>query len=301
MGTVTDQERVELVCREFGVETIYHAAAYKHVPMVERNPVEAVENNIFGTYRTALAAINSGVETFVLISTDKAVRPTNTMGASKRFAELILQGLACSGQGTTRFTMVRFGNVLGSSGSVVPLFREQIRNGGPVTVTDPKIIRYFMTIPEASQLVIQAGAMGPGGDVFVLDMGEPVRILDMARRMIHLSGYEVKDDNHPDGDIEIHFTGLRPGEKLYEELLIGDLALPTEHEQIMRAEEEILSLEEIERLLQNFQSASVNNDPERVRELLLVAVSGYKPQCGVEDVVLKYQKSQDRGRIPLAS
>lgn len=301
LASVTDQDRVELVCRELGVETIYHAAAYKHVPMVERNPVEAIENNIFGTYRTALAAINSGVETFVLISTDKAVRPTNTMGATKRFAELILQGLAASKQGHTRFTMVRFGNVLGSSGSVVPLFREQIRNGGPVTVTDPKIIRYFMTIPEASQLVIQAGAMGKGGDVFVLDMGEPVRILDMARRMIHLSGYEIKDDEHPNGDIEIKFTGLRPGEKLYEELLIGDLALPTEHERIMRAQEEVLPINKIEALLEQFQQAASNNSPDKVRELLLEAVSGFKPQCGVEDLIFKSQQSLHQEAISLAS
>ena len=293
LASVTDQARLELVCKGFGVQTIYHAAAYKHVPMVERNPIVAIENNIFGTYRTAQAAINCGVETFVLISTDKAVRPTNTMGATKRFAELILQGLAGSGQTTTRFTMVRFGNVLGSSGSVVPLFREQIRNGGPVTVTDSKMIRYFMTIPEASQLVIQAGAMGEGGDVFVLDMGEPVRILDMARRMIHLSGYDVQDDDNPNGDIEIKFTGLRPGEKLYEELLIGDHAMPTEHARIMRAEEEILPWHDIEWLLQQFDKASRANDADRVRELLLEAVSGFKPQCGVEDVVTKHLLHQE--------
>lgn len=288
LASVTDQNRLEHGCREFGVQTIYHAAAYKHVPMVERNPIEAVTNNIFGTYRTALAAINCGVETFVLISTDKAVRPTNTMGASKRFAELILQELAKSGEKETRFTMVRFDNVLGSSGSVVPLFREQIRKGGPVTVTNPRMIRYFMTIPEASQLVIQAGAMGKGGDVFVLDMGEPVWIHDMARRMIRLSGFDVKDEDHPDGDIEIKFTGLRPGEKLYEELLIGDNAMSTDHAQIMRAEEETLPWRNIEWLLQEFQLACRANDADRVRELLLVAVTGFNPQCEVKDIITKH-------------
>ncbi|MDH5612564.1 MAG: polysaccharide biosynthesis protein [Gammaproteobacteria bacterium] len=295
LASVTDLDRLELVCHGFGVQTIYHTAAYKHVPMVERNPVEAIDNNIFGTLRAAQAAINCGVEAFVLISTDKAVRPTNTMGASKRFAELILQGLAGLEGKTTRFTMVRFGNVLGSSGSVVPLFREQIRNGGPVTVTDPKMIRYFMTIPEASQLVIQAGAMGTGGDVFVLDMGEPIRIMDMARRMIRLSGLDVRDEEHPDGDIEIQFTGLRPGEKLYEELLIGDNPTPTEHALIMRAEEEILPWEEIEKLLQQFELAAKMNDANRVRELLLSAVSGFSPQCDVEDVVTKFGKDKIPG------
>jgi len=222
LGSVAHQERVERICKHFKVQTIYHAAAYKHVPMVEKNTIEGVQNNIFGTLRCACAAAKTDVETFVLISTDKAVRPTNTMGATKRFAELILQALAQRSEFSTHFTMVRFGNVLGSSGSVVPLFHEQIRQGGPVTVTDPNIIRYFMTIPEAAQLVIQAGALGQGGDVFVLDMGEPVRILDLAKRMIHLSGLDIRDDNHPNGDIEITFTGLRPGEKLYEELLIGN-------------------------------------------------------------------------------
>jgi FlaA1/EpsC-like NDP-sugar epimerase len=211
------------------------------------------------------------------------------MGATKRFAELILQGMANSLDDVkTRFVMVRFGNVLGSSGSVVPLFREQIKNGGPVTVTDPKIIRFFMTIPEASQLVIQAGAMGEGGDVFVLDMGEPVKILDMARRIIHLSGFEVKDKSNPNGDIEIQFTGLRPGEKLYEELLIGNSPMGTEHPLIMRAEEEILPLDDIQWLLQEFEKATFSNDADRVRELLLEAVSGFNPQCGVEDIVTKH-------------
>ena len=297
LASVTDQDRLEHTCREFGVQTIYHAAAYKHVPMVERNPIEAIDNNIFGTYRAALAAVNCGVETFVLISTDKAVRPTNTMGATKRFAELILQGLAESGQKKTRFTMVRFGNVLGSSGSVVPLFREQIRSGGPVTVTDPRMVRYFMTIPEASQLVIQAGAMGEGGDVFVLDMGEPVLIHDMARHMISLSGFDVKDEDKPDGDIEIKFTGLRPGEKLYEELLIGENAMSTDHAQIMRAEEEVLPWRKIERLLQEFEFASKANDADKVRELLLEAVTGFNPQCGVEDIIMKHSKISQISQI----
>jgi len=252
--------------------------------MVERNPLEAVRNNVLGTHKAALAAIDAGVETFVLVSTDKAVRPTSTMGATKRFAEMILQGLAKQG-GNTRFSMVRFGNVLGSSGSVVPLFKEQIKKGGPVTVTDPKIIRYFMTIPEAAQLVIQAGAMGHGGDVFVLDMGDPVKILDMARRMIHLSGFEVRDTYNPDGDIEIIFTGLRPGEKLYEELLIGENVKPTRHELIMSADEDSLSWQQIETLVEQFNDVVDNYDVERSRILLMEAVSEFQPQCDVADLV----------------
>src|SRR5690554_1425735 len=220
LGSVTHRRRCEAVMRAFGIQTVYHAAAYKHVPLVEHNVIEGVQNNVFGTFHAAEAAIATGVERFVLISTDKAVRPTNVMGASKRMAELVLQGLAQRQSGTV-FSMVRFGNVLGSSGSVVPLFRDQIRDGGPVTVTHQDIIRYFMTIPEASQLVLQAGSMGQGGEVFVLDMGEPVRIADLARKMIHLMGLEEKAEENPDGDIEIVYTGLRPGEKLYEELLIG--------------------------------------------------------------------------------
>jgi UDP-N-acetylglucosamine 4,6-dehydratase len=288
LGTVSNQSRVERVCDVYAVHTIYHAAAYKHVPMVEKNPAEAIRNNVFGTLKTALAAIKTGVETFVLISTDKAVRPTNTMGASKRFAELILQGLANKNSGT-RFCMVRFGNVLGSSGSVVPLFREQIKAGGPVTVTDPKVIRYFMTIPEAAQLVIQAGAMGKGGDVFVLDMGKPVNILELAKTLIRLSGLEAKDEEHENGDIEIQFTGLRPGEKLYEELLIGDDVSSTDHSLIMRAEEEILPWDIIQKTLDEFDSALVSCDQDKIRELLLDAVSGYRPQCGIEDVIYQHQ------------
>lgn len=287
LGSVTNQKRMVNICKAFNVQTIYHAAAYKHVPMVESNPGEAIWNNVFGTLYAAEAAINAKVSTFVLISTDKAVRPTNTMGATKRVAELILQALSLdSAQNrVTRFTMVRFGNVLGSSGSVVPLFREQIARGGPVTVTDKNIIRYFMTIPEAAQLVIQAGAMGLGGDVFVLDMGEPIRIVDLAKRMIHLSGLEIKDNSHPHGEIEIQFTGLRPGEKLYEELLIGDKVSNTSHKRILRAEEQVIPYTELKNWLNILQEASDQEDFERIREVLRVLVSGFEPQCGVRDLV----------------
>ena len=289
LGSVTNAKRIEKVCKSFKVQTIYHAAAYKHVPMVEKNPGEAIWNNIFGTLHAAKAAINAGVELFVLISTDKAVRPTNTMGATKRFAELILQALSLEAgqQRQTRFTMVRFGNVLGSSGSVVPLFREQIARGGPVTVTDARITRYFMTIPEASQLVIQAGAMGQGGDVFVLDMGEPIRILDLAKRMIHLSGLEILDEDHPSGEIAISFTGLRPGEKLYEELLIGDNVSKTSHPRIMRAEEQVIPWAELEKMLETLAQATEEDDFERVRAVLKRAVSGFVPQCGIGDLLWK--------------
>jgi FlaA1/EpsC-like NDP-sugar epimerase len=285
LGSVTDANRLEKICTLYKVQTIYHAAAYKHVPMVEKNPGEAVWNNIFGTLKTAQAAINANVELFVLISTDKAVRPTNTMGATKRFAELILQALSLDKKHNTRFTMVRFGNVLGSSGSVVPLFREQIARGGPITITDARIIRYFMTIPEASQLVIQAGSLGQGGDVFVLDMGEPIRILDLAKRMIHLSGLEIKDDAHPEGEIAISYTGLRPGEKLYEELLIGDNVSDTRHPRIMRAEELIIPWEELEKRLDSLAKATTNDDYEQVRSILMNAVSGFAPQCKISDLL----------------
>jgi FlaA1/EpsC-like NDP-sugar epimerase len=293
LGSVTNAERVEKVCNTFGVHTIYHAAAYKHVPMVEKNPAEAVWNNIIGTLHTAQAAIHTGVETFVLISTDKAVRPTNTMGATKRFAELILQALSdnATDEQKTRFTMVRFGNVLGSSGSVVPLFREQIAKGGPVTVTDKRIIRYFMTIPEASQLVIQAGAMGQGGDVFVLDMGEPIRIVDLAKRMIHLSGLQIKDEAHPDGDIEIQFTGLRAGEKLYEELLIGDNVSKTTHPRIMRAEESMIVWTELEKILNALTHATREDDFEQLRVILQQAVSGFVPPREIGDLLWKQRKA----------
>jgi len=287
LGSVTDSDRVLLACQAAHVETVYHAAAYKHVPLVEQNPREAIKNNILGTLYTAEAALKSKVKDFILISTDKAVRPTNTMGASKRMAELVLQALSNKHRGVsaTQFAMVRFGNVLGSSGSVIPLFKKQIKEGGPVTVTDPKIIRYFMTIPEAAQLVIQAGAMAKGGDVFVLDMGDPVKILELAKRMIHLSGLEVKGDDTPHGDIEIKFTGLRPGEKLYEELLIGNDVKNTDHEKIMRANESMIPWEELNVLIRRLQQAINDNDDVEIRAVLSEAVAGYKPQCAIANVL----------------
>ena len=282
LGNVQDQNRIESVCLRFKINTIYHAAAYKHVPMVEKNTSEGIKNNVFGTLSCVKAAIASKVETFVLISTDKAVRPTNMMGATKRFAELILQALAGE-QSDTRLIMVRFGNVLGSSGSVVPLFREQIANGGPITVTDSRIIRYFMSIAEAAELVIQAGAMGKGGDVFVLDMGEPLRIVDLAKRMIHLSGYIEKDQKHPEGDIEIIYTGLRLGEKLYEELLIGDNVTDTSHSKIMRAEEKVILWSELNDILLRLQNINDKYNTEEVRAIFLDHVDGFKPQCNNQD------------------
>ncbi|HEB27317.1 MAG TPA: polysaccharide biosynthesis protein [Porticoccus sp.] len=276
IGSVQNQPRLESIMATFGVQTVYHAAAYKHVPLVEHNIIEGVRNNVFGTWYCAEAAIKTGVESFVLVSTDKAVRPTNIMGASKRVSELVLQSLA-QRQNKTRFTMVRFGNVLGSSGSVVPLFREQLEQGGPITVTHPDIIRYFMTIPEASELVIQAGSMGQGGDVFVLDMGEPVKIVDLAKRMVHLSGLEVKDVDHPEGDIEIQFSGLRPGEKLYEELLIGDNVSGTEHSRIMRAEETSLSWQETQEFLDELDNACHDYKCDSVQNLLMSVPTDYTP------------------------
>jgi FlaA1/EpsC-like NDP-sugar epimerase len=270
--------------RAFAIQTVYHAAAYKHVPLVEHNIIEGVQNNVFGTWHTAEAAIATGVERFVLISTDKAVRPTNVMGASKRMAELVLQGLAQRQSGTV-FSMVRFGNVLGSSGSVVPLFRDQIRDGGPVTVTHPDIIRYFMTIPEASQLVLQAGSMGLGGEVFVLDMGEPVKIADLARKMIHLMGLEEKTEANPGGDIEIVFSGLRPGEKLFEELLIGDNPQGTAHPRIMMAREVSLPWAKVSDLLGEFSRASQAFNCEAVVRLLKEANTGYSPNGDLADLV----------------
>ena len=276
MGSVTHQRRNESVMNKFGVQTVYHAAAYKHVPLVEQNPIEGLRNNAVGTRRMAEAALAAGVETFVLISTDKAVRPTNVMGASKRLSELILQALSRRG-GKTRFCMVRFGNVLGSSGSVVPLFRKQIAAGGPVTLTHADITRYFMTIPEAAQLVIQAGSMGQGGEVYVLDMGKPVKIMDLARRMVHLSGLEVRDEQHPDGDIAIEIVGLRPGEKLFEELLIGENVEGTSHPLIMRAYEHELPWARINELLAKMDEASRTFDYERVLALLGSLVEEYSP------------------------
>ncbi|ANQ15919.1 polysaccharide biosynthesis protein [Vibrio natriegens] len=288
LGSVQRKHRLETAMKSFKVHTVYHAAAYKHVPLVEYNVVEGVRNNIYGTYYTACAAIEAGVESFVLISTDKAVRPTNVMGTTKRMAELGLQALAereNNKPNGTRFCMVRFGNVLGSSGSVIPLFKKQIERGGPVTVTHPEITRFFMTIPEAAQLVIQAGAMGKGGDVFVLDMGEPVKITDLASNLIHLSGLEVKSESNPHGDIEILFAGLRPGEKLYEELLIGDNVKNTSHERIMTAHEVYLPLEEYESLLDELDFACHNMDHVRIRELLLEAPTDFNPTDGISDLV----------------
>jgi FlaA1/EpsC-like NDP-sugar epimerase len=284
LGSVIHRRRLQVAMEHFGVQTVYHAAAYKHVPIVEHNPIEGVRNNVFGTLHAAEAAIAAGVETFVLVSSDKAVRPTNVMGATKRLAELILEGLAGEG-GATRLCMVRFGNVLDSSGSVVPLFREQIRKGGPVTVTHPEVERYFMTIPEAAQLVIQASAMAQGGDLFLLDMGEAVRIFDLARRMIGLSGMEVRDEEHPDGDIEIQFTGLRSGEKLREELLIGADDLPTEHPMIRRAREGDPPWAAIQDCLERLDAAARAFDYPAVRAILREAVVEYQPENGIEDWV----------------
>lgn len=284
LGSVLHRQRLQEVMESFQVRTVYHAAAYKHVPIVERNPIEGVYNNVFGTLYAAQAADAAQVETFVLVSSDKAVRPTNVMGATKRLAELILQGLAGE-EGTTRFCMVRFGNVLDSSGSVVPLFRDQIRKGGPVTVTHPDVERYFMTIPEAAQLVIQSSALAQGGDLFLLDMGEAVRILDLAQRMIALSGLVVRDESHPEGDIEIQFTGLRSGEKLREELLIDADDLPTVHPMIRRAHEEHQPWSVISDCLQRLDAAGRRFDYPLVRAILQEAVTEYQPENGIEDWV----------------
>lgn len=284
LGSIHDSAKLDKIFRGFEIDTVYHAAAYKHVPLVEHNPIEGIRNNVFGTFKLAQAAIDAGVKQFVLISTDKAVRPTNVMGATKRLAELILQANARRQQ-STRFCMVRFGNVLGSSGSVVPLFRKQIMQGGPITLTHAEITRYFMTIPEAAQLVLQAGAMGQGGDVFVLDMGEPVRIIDLARRMVHLCGLEVKSADHPEGTIEIREVGLRPGEKLYEELLIGDNVERTTHPLIMRAQEAELAWADLQVALEELELACSNFDYEKVRSLLQQLVVEYQPQCGIEDFI----------------
>lgn len=279
LGSVANPQRLQEICRAYRPATVYHAAAYKHVPMVEFNPAEGIANNVFGTLNMAQAAIDSGVAQFVLVSTDKAVRPTNVMGASKRMAELVLQALAAqSGQGTTCFGMVRFGNVLGSSGSVVPLFRSQLASGGPLTVTHREVTRYFMTIPEAAQLVLQAGAMAAGGEVFVLDMGEPVKIMDLARRMVALSGLTVRDEVNSGGDIEIAITGLRPGEKLYEELLIGDNPTPTAHPRIMKAHEDYLAWPVLELHLQTLRRAADNGDVAVIKAVLQTCVHGYGTQ-----------------------
>jgi len=276
LGSVSNPERLSAICEKYRPATVYHAAAYKHVPMVEDNPGEGVRNNVFGTLNMAQAAAASGAHRFVLISTDKAVRPTNVMGATKRVAELVLQALAQEHTGTC-FSMVRFGNVLGSSGSVVPLFRKQLAAGGPITVTHEEVTRYFMTIPEAAQLVLQAGAMGQGGDVFVLDMGQPVKIMDLARRMVQLSGFSVRDAAHPTGDIEIAVTGLRVGEKLYEELLIGDNPQPTAHPRIMKAHEPSVPWAVLQSELQVLLLAANANDAVAIKSFMLKHVQGYQP------------------------
>jgi FlaA1/EpsC-like NDP-sugar epimerase len=279
---------------------VYHAAAYKHVPIVEHNVIDGVHNNVFSTWYTAEAALETSVETFVLISTDKAVNPANVMGATKRFAELVLQGLQQRPGGRTRFCMVRFGNVLDSSGSVVPRFREQIRAGGPVTVTHPDVIRYFMTIPEAAQLVIQAGAMATGGDVFVLDMGRPVRIDDLARRMVLLMGLTIRDEENPEGDIEIKYTGLRTAEKLYEELLIGSNVAGTDHPRIMRAMEHALPWEQVHALLTEILDALMSYDCRQVLTKLSEAVAEYKVYEETSDLIWSRKSPvvrADSGRI----
>lgn len=296
LASVQDSDRMREIMSTWHPDTVYHAAAYKHVPLVEHNPAEGIKNNVLGTLRTAQAAAENGVSDFVLISTDKAVRPTNLMGASKRLAEMVLQALAATNSGT-KFSMVRFGNVLGSSGSVVPKFRQQIRDGGPITLTHPDITRYFMTIPEASQLVIQAGAMAKGGDVFVLDMCQSVKIMDLARRMIELSGLTVKDEQNPDGDIEIEISGLRPGEKLYEELLIGDNPKPTTHARIMKANEEFILWAELENKLNALQMALNVNDVGVIRLMMQQLIAGYTPNDEIVDWV--YLEQEAGGNRPL--
>ncbi|WP_162492700.1 polysaccharide biosynthesis protein [Pseudomonas palleroniana] len=303
LGSVRDQSKLLDVMKTWHVDTVYHAAAYKHVPIVEHNIAEGVLNNVIGTLNTAQAALQAGASNFVLISTDKAVRPTNVMGSTKRLAELTLQALSreiapvlfgdksnVSRVNKTRFTMVRFGNVLGSSGSVIPLFHKQIKSGGPITVTHPKITRYFMTIPEAAQLVIQAGSMGLGGDVFVLDMGEPVKIVELAEKMIHLSGLSVRSDKNPHGDIAIEFSGLRPGEKLYEELLIGDNVVATPHPMIMSANEDHLPWEFLKVKLSELLAAVDQDDYNRVRQLLRDTVSGYTPDGEIVDWIYQQRR-----------
>jgi FlaA1/EpsC-like NDP-sugar epimerase len=277
LASVRDAQRLKEIFSDWKPDTVYHAAAYKHVPLVEHNPIEGIRNNTLGTLTAAQAAAEQGVSDFVLISTDKAVRPTNIMGASKRLAEMALQALAATSP-KTRFSMVRFGNVLGSSGSVVPKFRRQIRDGGPITLTHPDITRYFMTIPEAAQLVIQAGAMAKGGDVFVLDMGDPVKIIDLATRMVELSGLCVRDASNPEGDIEIEITGLRPGEKLFEELLIGNHPRPTSHPRIMKAHEEFLAWPELQGKLSQLENLLEQRNVGGTKDLLIELVSGYAPQ-----------------------
>lgn len=291
LASVQDDDRMREIMSTWHPDTVYHAAAYKHVPLVEHNPAAGIKNNVLGTLRTAQAAADNGVADFVLISTDKAVRPTNVMGASKRLAEMALQALAATNL-RTRFSMVRFGNVLGSSGSVVPKFRQQIRDGGPITLTHSEVTRYFMTIPEAAQLVIQAGAMAKGGDVFVLDMGPPIKIMDLAKRMIELSGLSVKNEQNPEGDIEIEITGLRPGEKLYEELLIGDKPEPTSHSRIMKAHEEFIPWLELDDKLRALQTALNVNDIGVIRVMMQQLVAGYAPDDEIVDLIYLEQAAE---------
>jgi FlaA1/EpsC-like NDP-sugar epimerase len=284
LTSVRDSDLLRKIFRAHQPTTVFHAAAYKHVPLVEQNLVEGIRNNVFGTFTCAQASLECGVSNFILVSTDKAVRPTNIMGASKRIAELVLQAMAdTKGDHSTNFSMVRFGNVLGSSGSVAPLFSAQIAAGGPITLTHSEVTRYFMTIPEAAQLVIQASAMAIGGDVFVLDMGEPVRIHDLAVKMVYLSGLLVKDEAHPHGDIEIEVTGLRPGEKLYEELLIGDNPQPTAHPKIMKAHEEFLAWDELQQELEKLNVALDASDAQLIRGVLKKLVPGYRPNGDAVD------------------
>ncbi len=305
LGSVRNQSQLLDIMKSWRVETVYHAAAYKHVPMVEHNIAEGIYNNVIGTLNTAQAALQARVENFVLISTDKAVRPTNVMGSTKRLAEMTLQALSrenapqlfgdaegVTHTNHTRFTMVRFGNVLGSSGSVIPLFHKQIKAGGPLTVTHPKITRYFMTIPEAAQLVIQAGSMGQGGDVFVLDMGGPVKIVELAEKMIHLSGLSIRSDRNPNGDIAIEFTGLRPGEKLYEELLIGDNVVATQHPMIMSAHEDYLAWDALKQKLQALLGLLVADDYAQVRQVLRETVIGYSPEGEIVDWIYQQRRRE---------
>lgn len=291
LGNVCKRPLLDALMLRYKVETVYHVAAYKQVPMVEKNVLEGVFNNIVGTATSALAARDNGVANFVLISTDKAVRPTNVMGATKRFAEQVLQALSAEGSKTC-FSMVRFGNVLGSSGSVVPLFRRQISQGGPVTVTHPEVTRYFMTVQEAAQLVIQAGSMASSGDVFVLDMHDPIRIVDLARKMIHLMGYDLKDEHSYRGDIAIVYTGLRPGEKLFEELLIGESVTGTEHPKIMRAREDFLAWGQLEPMLRRLEKACHVLDLREVGQILMATVDGFEPAHLTEDPLWRQEQAQ---------
>lgn len=313
LGSIRNLRRLRALFAEHAPDSVFHAAAYKHVPMVQGSPTEGVMNNLFGTLNVVRAALEVGVAHFVLISTDKAVRPTNVMGATKRVAELVLQALAVESEvdfsvvdenevprlvvNRTNLSMVRFGNVLGSSGSVVPLFRRQLRDGGPLTVTDAEVTRYFMTIPEAAQLVLQAGALAQGGEVFLLDMGQPVKILDLARRMIRLSGSTVRDAEHPDGEIEIRFVGLRPGEKLYEELLIGDHPEPTAHPRIMKAREARLQWAELALVLRRLRTAAREGDEAAIHEVFAQVVSGYTARPMVSDAELVTPRADFDARL----